>query len=420
MLATHSRPGSRAGPAEHGRGPLAPGGVDAGGGQRRGDRSTRRATPWRVSQADERLLAVGEGQRVRVRRPAARARGAARRARRTARPRCSSSASRPSDESSVCAGRLEGVDGAGRGRRRVVDLVGEPGGQRAQGDQGLALPRRRLDASARCGRAPRSGGRRTGTRRRTARAAPSAGTRSTRPAVDAAAGGEVDAVLVPGPEPAGPAAGHVHPGDDGVLAADVPDQVDGAVDQHPPEVGVLALAEQRRRPGSIGDLGRRPRPARRAARRSGRRRCGSGRRSATRIRSSPGSGARGRPTSRPRRRPRRPASSSRAGRRRRRRRPGTLVSRANGGRASGQRRGVRRAPAGPGPVTTKPLLVADDLGAEPVGARRGADEDEQPARRHLLGGAGVPVGEGERLEVAVAPAPPRPRCGSAPRCWARQ
>ena len=72
----------------------------------------------------------------------------------------------------------------------------------------------------------------------------SAGTRSTRPAVDAAAGREIDAVLVPGAEPAGPAARHVHPGDDGVLAADVADEVDGAVDQHPPEVGVLALAEQ--------------------------------------------------------------------------------------------------------------------------------------------------------------------------------
>jgi hypothetical protein len=51
-------------------------------------------------------------------------------------------------------------------------------------------------------------------------------------------------VLVPGAEAAGPAAGHVHPGDNGVLAADVADEVDGAGDQHPPEVGVLALAEQ--------------------------------------------------------------------------------------------------------------------------------------------------------------------------------
>ena len=51
-------------------------------------------------------------------------------------------------------------------------------------------------------------------------------------------------MLVPGAEPAGPATRHVHPADHGVLAADVADQVDGAVDQHPPEVRVLALAEQ--------------------------------------------------------------------------------------------------------------------------------------------------------------------------------
>ena len=51
-------------------------------------------------------------------------------------------------------------------------------------------------------------------------------------------------MLVPGAEAAGPAAGHVHPADDGVLAADVPDEIDGAVEQDPPVVRVLALAEQ--------------------------------------------------------------------------------------------------------------------------------------------------------------------------------
>ena len=51
-------------------------------------------------------------------------------------------------------------------------------------------------------------------------------------------------MLVPGPEPAGPAARHVHPPDHGVLTADVAHQVDGSVDEHPPVVGVLALAEQ--------------------------------------------------------------------------------------------------------------------------------------------------------------------------------
>jgi len=55
---------------------------------------------------------------------------------------------------------------------------------------------------------------------------------------------EIDAVLVPGPETAGPAARHVHPRDHGVLAADVADEVDGTVDQHPPEIRVLTFAEQ--------------------------------------------------------------------------------------------------------------------------------------------------------------------------------
>ena len=51
---------------------------------------------------------------------------------------------------------------------------------------------------------------------------------------------------------------------------------------------------------------------------------------------------------------------------------------------------------------TKPLCVAGDLLAQPVGARRGADEDEEPAGLHLTRVPGVPVGQGEALEVAVS------------------
>ena len=51
-------------------------------------------------------------------------------------------------------------------------------------------------------------------------------------------------MLVPGPEPARPAAWHVHSPDHGVLTADVTHQVDRAVHEHPPVVGMLALAEQ--------------------------------------------------------------------------------------------------------------------------------------------------------------------------------
>jgi hypothetical protein len=51
-------------------------------------------------------------------------------------------------------------------------------------------------------------------------------------------------VLVPGAKAPGPAAGGVHPADHDVLAADVADQVQRTVDEDPPEVRVLALAEQ--------------------------------------------------------------------------------------------------------------------------------------------------------------------------------
>src|SRR5262249_31434647 len=57
-------------------------------------------------------------------------------------------------------------------------------------------------------------------------------------------GGEIDAVLVEGAEPPGPAARHVHSSDPGVLAADVAHQVDGPVEESPPVIRVLALAEQ--------------------------------------------------------------------------------------------------------------------------------------------------------------------------------
>jgi hypothetical protein len=51
-------------------------------------------------------------------------------------------------------------------------------------------------------------------------------------------------MLVPGAESAGPTARHVHPPDYGVFAAEEPQEIDGTVDEHPPEIRVLALAEQ--------------------------------------------------------------------------------------------------------------------------------------------------------------------------------
>ena len=59
-----------------------------------------------------------------------------------------------------------------------------------------------------------------------------------------ATGGQIDPVLVPGPESPGPSAGRVHPGDDGVLATDMADEVDRTVDKKPPELGWFTFVEQ--------------------------------------------------------------------------------------------------------------------------------------------------------------------------------
>jgi hypothetical protein len=51
-------------------------------------------------------------------------------------------------------------------------------------------------------------------------------------------------VLVPGPEPAGPAARHVHPRHDLLALPHAPRQRDRALDEHPPLLGRQALGEQ--------------------------------------------------------------------------------------------------------------------------------------------------------------------------------
>jgi hypothetical protein len=137
---------------------------------------------------------------------------------------------------------LEVVGRPGGCGGRVVDLVREAGGERAKGDEGLALPCRRLDGARGTVQPPdevpaerEPGG---------DQLAEHLGGHPEYPRVrPCPAGREVDTVLVPGAESAGPAARHVHVPDHGVLAADVAHEVDGAVEQHPPEVSVLALAE---------------------------------------------------------------------------------------------------------------------------------------------------------------------------------
>ena len=145
--ATHSRPGSRAAPSEHAGRPLAPRDVDA-----RPRRASRRASHPCVDAVagqpvGELVLAVGDGQRVRRPPVAARARGAARRAQRTAAAEISP-LGQPAERGQQRPARVvERVDRSGRGGRRVVDLVREPGRERAEGDQRLALPGGRLDAA---------------------------------------------------------------------------------------------------------------------------------------------------------------------------------------------------------------------------------------------------------------------------------
>ena len=51
-------------------------------------------------------------------------------------------------------------------------------------------------------------------------------------------------MLVPRAKPARPTPGHIHSCDHGVLATNMTDQIDGPVDQHPPEVRILTLIEQ--------------------------------------------------------------------------------------------------------------------------------------------------------------------------------
>ena len=141
------------------------------------------------------------------------------------------------------AGVLEGADRTGGRSCRVVDLVRQPGGQCAEGDERLALSCRRLDAARSAVQALDE----VPTEREPgARSLPQhLGRHPEHPPLgDAPTGREIDPLLVPGAEPAGPATGHVHPPDHVVLAAEVAYELDGSVDEHEPEVRVLALVEQ--------------------------------------------------------------------------------------------------------------------------------------------------------------------------------
>ena len=168
VLATHSRPGSEAS-RRRGRSRArvrttptsTPAAASAGAmhpvrGRRRARRASRRAPP----------RGRPASQRVDGARHADRPRAAARPARRTARPGATARPAGPATRAGSSHASSERVDRARRRRRRVVDLVREPGRERPQRDQRLALARSALRCARRSGRSPRSGGRRTGTTRR--------------------------------------------------------------------------------------------------------------------------------------------------------------------------------------------------------------------------------------------------------------
>ena len=72
----------------------------------------------------------------------------------------------------------------------------------------------------------------------------SAGTLSTRPSLAPRPCREIGSVLIPGTKTAGPTPRHIHARDHRVFAANMANEIDGAVDQHPPEVRILALVKQ--------------------------------------------------------------------------------------------------------------------------------------------------------------------------------
>ncbi len=226
VLATHSRPGSSAEPREHAGGPVAPPDVHAGCRQR-----------WRDGPVPldavggqpvgQGVLPVSDRQRVGAGRPAldltAQRIEAAKLLGRDL------LLGQPVErEQQRAAGTFEGVGGPTGRRGRVVELVGEAGGQGAEGDQRLTLPRRRLDAP----RGPVQPGDQVPTEGKPAvdPRAQHLGRHAQHPTgVHSAAGGQIHAFVVPRAEPTGPAAGHVHPAHDGVLPTDVPQEVDGTV-----------------------------------------------------------------------------------------------------------------------------------------------------------------------------------------------
>ena len=138
---------------QRGRRSLAPGAICSGGGQRRGDHPlVGHAVPGKPRRQG--VLAVGQDQRIMRRRGGLDlAAQGVERDELLGRDLFTGEPARTREQRLACG--LQVVHRPGRGRCRVVDLVGEAGRELAQGDQGLALPRGRTRWNARCGKAPR-------------------------------------------------------------------------------------------------------------------------------------------------------------------------------------------------------------------------------------------------------------------------
>jgi hypothetical protein len=146
----------------------------------------------------------------------------------------------------------ESVDRASGRRCRVVDLVGEAGGEGPEGHERVALTHGRLDgARGAVQAADEVAGQGEPVVHQLAQL------RSVEsqqpPWRRASTGRHVDAVVVPRPEPARPSAGHVHAGYDDVLATDLAHQVERAGQQYPPVVRAVTLGEHHVA-GAEGDL----------------------------------------------------------------------------------------------------------------------------------------------------------------------
>jgi hypothetical protein len=141
------------------------------------------------------------------------------------------------------ADRLQLVDGPCRRRRRVVELVGEARGERSERDEGVTLTRHGVDHAHRLEEAldqveaegePGPDELAERGRRHTQDAA----------GVQRVGGGEVADRVGPCLEAARPEPRAVHHGHGRDLVSRSAEELDPAVEQNPPELGGLALAEE--------------------------------------------------------------------------------------------------------------------------------------------------------------------------------